>query len=117
MWWDAPDGSYRYMWPSSVHLQQYKFDRAAGKFLLPAYAQGSLAAPNGQPGGILAVSAPGTNAGTGVWWAYHQLTRGANQSGRPGLLHAHNAAKVTSETWKPHQATTRDARRTSSHVF
>src|SRR5713226_3806662 len=109
IWWDAPDGSYSYIWPSSVHLQQYKFDRAAGMFLLPAYAQGSLAAPNGQPGGILAVSAHGTNAGTGIVWAYHQLTGDANQSVRPGILHAYNAQNVTSELWNSQQVSARDS--------
>src|SRR5258708_5870054 len=109
IWWDAPDGSYSYIWPSSVHLQQYKFDRAAGMFLLPAYAQGSLSAPNGQPGGILAVSAHGTNAGSGIVWAYHQLTGDAHQSVRPGILHAHNAQNDSSELWNSQQVSARDS--------
>ena len=35
VWWDGPDGSYAYIQPASDYLQQYKFNRATGKFLLP----------------------------------------------------------------------------------
>src|SRR5712692_5084954 len=78
-------------------------------FLLPAYAQSPTAAPNGQPGGILAVSAHGTNAGTGIVWAYHQLTGDANQSVRPGILHAYNAQNVSTELWNSEQLSARDS--------
>jgi PKD repeat protein len=109
IWWDGPGSSYCYVWPSSVHLQQYVFNRGTGKFNLPATAQGPTAAPTGQPGGLLALSANGTNAGSGIIWAVHQLTGDANQSVRPGILHAYNAQNVATELWNSEQASARDS--------
>ncbi len=109
VWWDGPDGSFAYIWPASVHLQQYRFDPGAGKFVLPPYAQSPTPAPNGQPGGILSISANGANAGTGILWASHQLVGDANQSVQPGILHAYNAQNVTNELWNSEQDSARDA--------
>jgi hypothetical protein len=109
IWWDGPGGPFSYIWPSSVHLQQYRFDRVAGMFTLPAFAQGSALAPNGQPGGILALSANGAKSGSGIVWASHQLTGDANQSVRPGILHAYDAQNIGTELWNSQQLSTRDA--------
>ena len=67
VWWDGPTNSYGYIWPSSVFLQQYKFDRSTNKFVLPAFAQSpELRAGRPATGGILCtVSANGTNASSG----------------------------------------------------
>jgi hypothetical protein len=51
VWWDGPGKSYGYIWPASVFLQQYVFDRVAGEFTLPALARSPTAAPGGQPAG------------------------------------------------------------------
>jgi hypothetical protein len=109
VWWDGPDGSYAYVQVASDYLRQYKFDRSAGQFLLPYYSQGPTAAASGQPGGILAVSANGTNAGSGIVWASHNLGGDANQAVRPGILHAYNAQNVTNELWNSEQLKTRDS--------
>jgi hypothetical protein len=109
IWWDGPAGPFAYVWPSSVFLQQYRFNKPSGAFDVPAFAQGSTAAPNGQPGGILAISANGNQAGSGIVWASHQLTGDANQSVRPGILHAYNAANVAHELWNSQQLSARDA--------
>jgi hypothetical protein len=109
IWWDGPDGSFSYIWPSSVNLQQYEFDWGGQIFVLPAYAQGRVMAPFGQPGGILALSADRTNADTGIVWASHQLTGDANQSVRPGILRAYNAQNVEQELWNSEQIRSRDS--------
>jgi hypothetical protein len=108
VWWDGPGVSYGYLWPASVHLQQYAFNRVAGKFTLPAVAQSPTAAPTGQPGGILALSANGTNAGTAIIWALHQVGGDANQQVLPGILHAYNAQNVGVELWNSEQLSWRD---------
>ena len=109
IWWDGPNGSYAYVWVSnSDFLRQYKFDPAAGKFLLPG-ARSQTAAPSGTPGGILSVSANGTNAGTGIVWAAHQLGGSANQTVRPGILRAFDAQNVTNELWNSEQNSARDS--------
>ncbi|HEV2391812.1 MAG TPA: immunoglobulin domain-containing protein [Verrucomicrobiae bacterium] len=109
VWWDGPDASYGYIWPSSVYLQQYAFDRGKGLFVLPVFAQSPTAAPRGQPGGILSLSANGTNAGSAIVWAAHQLTGDANQSVRPGILRAYDAQNVSRELWNSQQVSARDS--------
>lgn len=108
VWWDGPTNSYGYIWPASTNLQQYRFDRTAGKFVLPAFAISPTAAPGGQPGGLLAVSANGTNAGSGILWAVHQLNGDANHNILPGILHAYDAQNVGRELWNS-QLLPRDA--------
>ena len=109
VWWNISGGPYAYIWPASARLQQYRFNTPAGKFALPAFAQSPTAAPNGQPGGLLALSADGNLAGSGIIWAAHQLTGDANQSVRPGILHAYDAQNVTKELWNSEQLSARDA--------
>ena len=109
VWWDGPDGSYAYVQPASDRLRQYKFDRTAGLFLVPNYAQSPTTAASGQPGGILALSANGTNAGSGIVWASHNLVGDANQQVRPGILRAYNAQNVTNELWNSEQLSARDS--------
>ena len=109
VWWDGPDGSYAYVQVATDYLRQYKFNGASGKFLLPGYAHGPTAAASGQPGGILAVSANGTNAGTGIVWASHNLVGDANQAVRPGILRAYDAQNVTNELWNSERVSARDS--------
>ena len=109
VWWDGPDGSYAYVQPASDYLRQYKFDRTAGMFLLPNYAQSPTTAASGQPGGFVALSAKGTNAGSGIIWASHNLVGDANQQVRPGILRAYNAQNITNELWDSEQLSARDS--------
>ncbi|HWX19676.1 MAG TPA: hypothetical protein VN578_07195 [Candidatus Binatia bacterium] len=103
VWWDGPDGSYVYLWQSSTYLQQYKFDFTNGVFLMPKYAQSPTPAPAGHPAGFLAVSANGTNGGTGILWASHQFSGNAQGAIQPGVLHAYNAQNVANELWNSAQ--------------
>jgi hypothetical protein len=110
IWWDGPGASFVYLWVAgSEYLRQYQFNWATGKFLLPNFAQGQVSGTNGTPGGILALSANRTNAGTGIVWASHQLGGSANQAVRPGILRAYNAQNVTNELWNSEQITNRDS--------
>ena len=110
VWWDGPDGSYAYVWGESDKLHQYRFDRVAGLFTLPGYALSPTPAwVNGMTGGMLAISANGTNAGTGILWGSHQFTGDANQAVRPGILHAYDAQDVSHELWNSEQFSVRDS--------
>jgi hypothetical protein len=109
VWWDGPDGSYAYVQVSADNLRQYKFDRATGTFLLPNYAQSPSAAASGTPGGLLALTANGTNAGSGIVWAAHNLVGSANQMVRPGILRAYNAQNVANELWNSEKIPARDS--------
>jgi hypothetical protein len=110
VWWDGADGSYAYIQGESDNLRQYKFNRATGMFLLPDYAESPTAAPaGGMPGGILALSANGTNAGSGIVWASHPFSGDANGQVRPGVLRAYNAQNVDTELWNSERVGSRDS--------
>jgi hypothetical protein len=110
VWWDGTDGSYTYVWGESDRLHQFKFDSVNGVFLVPAYSQSRTPAwIGGMTGGMLTISANGTNAGTGLLWASHQFTGDANQAVRPGILHAYDAQNVTNELWNSEQYSARDS--------
>jgi hypothetical protein len=68
-----------------------------------------MIAASGQPGGILALSANGGSAGSGILWASRQLDGDANQVVRRGILHAFDAQNVSHELWNSEQLSTRDA--------
>jgi hypothetical protein len=91
------------MRPASDYLQQYVFNRGLGKFVLPEIADSPTPAPSGHPGGFLALSANGTNSGSGIVWAAHQLGSSAQGAVRPGVLHAYNAENVAVELWNSQQ--------------
>jgi hypothetical protein len=110
VWWDGPDGSYAYVWGESDKLHQYRFDRGSGLFVATAYALSPTPAwINGMTGGMLAISANGTNAGTGILWGSHQFTGDANQAVRPGIVHAYDAQDVSHELWNSEQFSVRDS--------
>ncbi len=108
VWWSGPTAGYAYIWPSSEYLQQYQYNPTNGQFNLPAVATSVAVAPNGQPGGLLSLSANGTNAGSAVLWASHQASGDANQSVRPGILRALDATDVSHELWNSSQNSNRD---------
>jgi len=108
VWWDGPNASYGYVWPASDYLQQYKFDRGTGRFVFPEIDSPSPA-PSGHPGGFLALSANGTNSGSGIVWASHQIGGSAQGAVLAGILHAYNAENVAVELWNSEQLSARDA--------
>ena len=99
IWWNSTNGSFMYVWADTGdHLRQYQFTN--GLFLTNTpYAQGITTGGTGSPGGILSVSANGTNAGTGIIWASVNTTSDANQAVVAGTLHAYNANNVSQELW------------------
>jgi len=98
VWWDGPNGSFAYIWAaSSDRLRQYRF--AGGLFNTTPEAQSTTIGGGGQPGGILALSASGTNAGSGIVWAAINTSANANQAVVAGTLHAYDAQNVANEIW------------------
>lgn len=110
VWWDAPDGSYAYIWGAGGdHLRQYKFDRVAGKFVSTnVYSQSVTVGGSGQPGGILSLSANGSTLGSGIVWAALNTTSDANQAVVAGTLHAYDAQNVATELWNSDKLMARD---------
>jgi hypothetical protein len=111
VWWDGPTASYAYVWASfSDRLRQYSFNRALGRFSSTTpTAQSTTVGGMGQPGGILSLSANGTNAGTGIIWASVNTSADANQATVAGTLHAYDAQNVARELWHSDMIPSRDA--------
>lgn len=108
VWWNGANGSFLYIWPgSSDHLRQYQFTN--GLFITNAFSESATVGGSGTPGGILSVSASGTNAGTGIVWATVNTTSSANQATVAGTVHAYNAQNVTNELWNSDMLPARDA--------
>jgi len=108
VWWTGPNGSFMYLWPDSGdRLRQYQF--TGGLFNTTPFAQGAAPGGSGSPGGILAVSANSTNAGSGIVWASVNTSSDANHTVVPGTLHAYNAQNVSSELWNSDQISARDS--------
>jgi hypothetical protein len=111
VWWDSPAASYAYIWPANVdRLRQYSFSRALGKFSSTTpFAQSVTTGGSSQPGGILSLSANGTNAGSGIVWASVNTSANANQATVAGTLHAYDAQNVSHELWNSDMLPSRDA--------
>jgi hypothetical protein len=89
--WTCTNGTFMYIWGASGdRMRQYKL-AASGKFKTSAFAVSDKT--SGWPGGMLSVSANGTNSGTGIIWAV------TTTSYPFGALRAYNAQKVTHELW------------------
>lgn len=107
VWWSCTNGSFMYIWPAtSDHLRQYQFTN--GLFNTNTYSRGPTPGGSGSPGGILSVSANGTNTGTGIIWATVNTSSNANQATVAGTLHAFNAQSVTNELWNSDMIPGRD---------
>jgi len=111
VFWDGPTASFAYVWAaSSDRLRQYTFDRVLGKFSSTTpTAQSTTLGGSGQPGGLLSLSANGTNAGTGIIWASVNTSSSANQATVAGTLHAYDAQNVSHELWHSDMIPSRDA--------
>jgi FKBP-type peptidyl-prolyl cis-trans isomerase/outer membrane protein assembly factor BamB len=93
--WKSPQGLNAYVWGENDFLRIYRFDPAVQKFALPAAATGSILAPNGMPGGMMTVSANGSQPGTGILWATMPRVGDANQMTVPGVLYAFDAENLS----------------------
>src|SRR5215471_6422987 len=93
--WKSPQGLNAYVWGENDFLRIYRFDPAVQKFNVPAAATGSILAPSGMPGGMMTVSANGSQAGTGILWATLPRVGDANQMMVPGVLYAFNAEDLS----------------------
>ncbi|MGH7940748.1 MAG: hypothetical protein ACREFR_06745 [Limisphaerales bacterium] len=108
VWCRCPNGSFIYIWPnSSDHLRQYQFTN--GLFDTTPCAESVGVGGNGSPGGIMSVSANGTNDGTAIIWATVNTSSDANQENVSGTLHAFDARNVATELWNSDMVPGRDS--------
>jgi len=112
VYWQGPGAALIYIWAEEDRLKAFRWEgnafvtTAAGT-IAPAAAS-AMKAPPGMPGGIVALSANGNQAGSGVVWASHAYQGDATQHVVPGILHAFDAEDVSRELWNSRQNLRRD---------
>lgn len=92
--WKSPAGTNMYVWGENDYLRAYRFNESSGKFDTPALAVGSVLPPEGMPGGMMSLSANGSQPGTAILWATTQAVGDANNFTVPGTLHAFDAVNL-----------------------
>jgi hypothetical protein len=103
--WKTPKGELvMYVWTENDNLRSYEWKD--GKF--SPYETGPNRLPYGMPGGFLALSASGSQAGSGIIWASHPLDDNANWKTVAGDLQAFDAMDPTKELWNSHTNAARD---------
>ncbi len=100
---DANNKEFFYTWSANALLKAFPFNRAAGLFDVGSVVNATAQGPTGSAGAMMAVSSNGATPGTGVLWASHSFGDSPNQSTRPGILRAFDAANVTKELWNTSQ--------------
>jgi hypothetical protein len=93
-------GDSVFMWPEESQLTEYRMD--GNHLLISPPTFGNIGLP-GHPGGIVTLSANGSQAGTGIIWA-SVPTHDAWHSTQPGVLYAVDASDITHVLWSSQQA-------------
>jgi hypothetical protein len=105
--WDGPSGGRVYVWSANDGLKA--FSLSGGIFQTMPEAQSTvIIPPNGFPGGMLALSANGRAAGSGIVWALCPNSGDAGTGTASGILRAFNASDVSKELWNSTQDAARD---------
>lgn len=104
--WQSPQGLNVYVWPENDYLHGFRFDTATQKFTVDPvtnaakpFANGLVLPPIGMPGGMMTLSANGSQAGSGILWVTIPRAGDANQDTVPGVLYAFNAETLGTPLW------------------
>jgi hypothetical protein len=109
VYWKGPDTAWIYAWGENSPLKAYPF--AQGRLQnVDAPKQSGYRPPLGMPGGMLALSADGDKAGSGILWAVVPFDGDANQQrGVKGIVLALDAQDITRTLWTSEQVPGRDS--------
>jgi hypothetical protein len=108
VFWAGPDAARVYAWGENSTLKAYKY-RNGRLQEVNAPRTSAYRPPHGMPGGMLALSANGNRAGTGIVWAVVPLDGDANQQrGVKGIVLALDAQDVSRTLWTSEQFVDRD---------
>jgi hypothetical protein len=105
VYWKSSAGEFVYVMAEEDYLKQLSF--AGGRLALKAmsalrtpFDPGPKPGGYTMPGGVLALSADGDRAGSGILWATTTLNKDSNQAVVPGILRAYAASDVgADELW------------------
>ena len=108
VFWDGPDAARVYVWGENNPLKAYRYQ--GGKLEDVGNPRRSgFVPPLGMPGGMIALSADGNKAGSGIVWAVVPLDGDANrQRGVKGIVLALDAQDVSRTLWTSEQSAQRD---------
>ncbi len=113
VFWNGPAGPTYYVWAERDYLKAFRL--LQNSFEHTPSAQSPMPAPDGMPGGILSLSANGSQAGTGIIWALHPVSvdgspTDAAASGQRvhGVLEAFDATDVSRELYDTRMNPERD---------
>jgi hypothetical protein len=95
--WQSPAGLNVYSWSENDFGRAWRFNGST--FNTPPVSVSTVLPPLGMPGGMMALSASGSTAGTGVLWVSMPLAGDANQNVVPGVLRAFDAENLGRELW------------------
>src|SRR3979411_792900 len=94
-----------YSWSENSLLKAFPYNRITNQFDLNNTMLSGVQGPVGNNGALLSVSSNGSVDSTAVLWASHAANGDANQSVRPGILHAFDANDITKELWNSQYVT------------
>ncbi len=92
-----------YSWSENALLKAFPYSRTLDKIDEANTISSGVQGPVGNSGAFLSVSSNGSVDSTAVLWATFAASGDANQSVRPGILHAFDANDVTKELWNSSQ--------------
>lgn len=108
IYWNSPNlGPLVYGWAEHDYLRAFKVLGNQGLQTDPAM-KSLIQVPPGMPGGMLSISANGSQAGTGILWAAAPHIGDANLGIVPGVLRAFDATDLTKELWNSELIPSRD---------
>lgn len=106
VYWKGPDTERIYAWGENSKLKAFRLKNG----LVDGAAQEStFQPPLGMPGGMVSLTADGSQAGTGIVWAVVPLDGDANrQRGVQGIVLALDAEDVSRTLWTSERVVARD---------
>ena len=108
VFWNGPDTARVYAWGENSPLKAYKFGQGQLREVNTPRTS-AFRPPLGMPGGMLAVSANGRQAGSGIVWGVVPLDGDANQQrGVKGIVVALDAQDVNRTLWTSELVPQRD---------
>lgn len=94
---------YIFSWSENGLLRAFPYDRSTGMIDMNTALSSGVQGPIGNNGAFLSVSSNGNDDSSAILWASHAKDGDANQSVRPGILHAFAASDITRELWNSSQ--------------
>jgi len=105
-YYKGQQNEYVFSWSENGLLRAFPYDRGTGKFDMNTAVSSGVQGPIGNNGAFLSVSSNGNDDASAILWASHAANGDANQSVRPGILHAFAAGDITRELWNSSQYAT-----------